>query len=124
MVTVLVSDFNDTIDFYTHNLDFEIDFDNKLEGSDRWIVLKHKENEIIKLSLKLALESEKQLIGNQTGSQSFININIEDLNDYFKKLEKRKVVFERVSSPYADYAYLTDNNGNKITLSEYWINDW
>ena len=124
IVTILVKKFDETINFYINALNFEIDFDNKLDGIDKWVVLKHKENKVIKLSLKIAQESENHLVGNQTGDQSLFNLHIEDLNNYYKILERRKIAFDKASSPYADYAYLTDNNGNNITLSEFWINDW
>ncbi|CAA0251145.1 conserved hypothetical protein [Tenacibaculum maritimum] len=122
MITILVNSFQETIDFYS-KLDFELDFDNKIDGSDRWIVLKHNNNGSFKLSLKIK-NKEQNFIVNQVGDQTLFNLHIEDLHDYCDILDERGLHYEKISSPYAEYIYLKDNNGNKITLSEFWINGW
>ena len=68
-IALVVDDYDDAIEFYTHKLDFEVLEDTKLSDEKRWVMVAPKgAKECCLLLAKAANERQTKSIGNQTGN--------------------------------------------------------
>lgn len=120
---IFVSNFEASIVFYCNFLGFMIAYDWQKTGEERIVRLRNKDYNI-QLSLQLPTSDwEQQLAGKQSGNYPFITLEVSDLEQRYNTLVQNGAPFTRdlVSTPFGDFAYLTDPDGNKICLSEYWV---
>ena len=115
---LLVRDYDETIQFYTEKLGFELVSDQKYGENMRWVSLKLPGSEI-QVTLGKAGESDKQYVGKQAGSNYplFVMV-VDDVEKMYETYQARGVHFtqEPTQRPWGLGAVLEDLYGNKIYL--------
>lgn len=72
-VTIVVSEYQEAIDFYTLKLGFELIEDTRLNDKKRWVVIGPTNSQGCQLLLaKAANEHQRNFVGNQTGGRVFL----------------------------------------------------
>jgi len=121
MVSLVVRDYDEAIQFYTEKLDFELVEDTQLSENKRWVTVSPKNsNEFLLLLAKAANKRQEQAIGNQTGGRVFLFLHTDDFwRDYRNMIEiKIHFVREPKEEPYGTVAVFEDLYGNLWDLIE------
>jgi len=121
-VAIVVTDYDEAIDFYTKKLHFELVEDSVLSDTKRWVLVRPKG--AIECSLLLAKgvnDEQISRIGNQTGGRVFLFLNTDDFNrDYQNLLDNQiKIVREPSREEYGTVAVFADLYGNLWDLVEF-----
>lgn len=120
LVTLLVKDYDATIQFYTEKLGFEV-VEDAAFGEDRWITLSFPKNHDIAIGLHLARNAEDQaLIGKQSGSFPFFGFQTLDCREDYNRMKDLGVKFigEPQEAPWGTGVLLEDLYGNKIYINQ------
>ena len=99
-IALLVSDYDEAIDYYTQVLGFELIEDSVLSSSKRWVVIAPKGSNHQGCNLLLAKASnevQETYIGNQTGGRVFLFLYTSDFQEYHRNLIQKSV--EIVNGP-------------------------
>ena len=115
-VALVVSDYDEAIDFYTKNLNFELVEDTYIPGQDkRWVLVVPPGSTETKLLLARATGPEQSSrVGDQTGGRVFLFLHTDDVWRDFHAYKSRGVVFLRdpVEESYGTVAVFKDLYGN------------
>lgn len=117
-ISVLV-DYDEAIEFYTGKLNFDLVEDTKLSETKRWVLVKPKgQGGCAILLAKAADESQRAVVGNQTGGRVFLFMNTDNLERDFENLKRHhvKIVREPSNEPYGCVMVFEDLYGNKWDL--------
>jgi catechol 2,3-dioxygenase-like lactoylglutathione lyase family enzyme len=120
MFGVLVTNYDEAIDFYTKKLGFVVLEDNPM-GDERWVTLTLPGNEGCVVALHLARTKDDQaLLGKQGGSHPYFAIETQDCLDDYKRMKELGVKFhgEPEVRPYGTGVILEDLCGNKIFMNQ------
>jgi catechol 2,3-dioxygenase-like lactoylglutathione lyase family enzyme len=114
MVSLLVQDYDEAIDFYTTKLGFELKEDTVLSETKRWVVVCPKGSSTSLLLARAASETQLAAIGNQTGGRVFLFLHTDDLErDHQRLLEEQiQIVREPVEEVYGKVLVFKDLYGN------------
>lgn len=121
-VSLLVNDYDEAIEFYTRKLGFDLITDEKLSETKRWVLVKPKGQGGCALLLARADgESQRKLIGNQSGGRVFLFLRTDNFERDFTNLKNHnvKIVREPSSEAYGRVAVFEDLYGNKWDLIEH-----
>ena len=121
LITLLVRDYDEAIQFYTQRLGFDLLEDSALSEEKRWVRVRSKESEGMSLLLaKATSEEEKKAIGNQTGGRVFLFIYTDDFRQAHELLVRNKVEIVRGPSEevYGSVLVFKDLYGNLFDLIE------
>jgi catechol 2,3-dioxygenase-like lactoylglutathione lyase family enzyme len=119
IVSVLVKDYDASLEFYTQKLGFEV-VEDAAFGDRRWITLSLPGNHCA-LALELAKSPEDlALVGKQAGSFPFLALDTADCAGDYQALKARGVTFhgEPKTGPWGTGVLLEDLYGNKVFLSQ------
>lgn len=121
-VWLLVSDFDTAIDFYVRQLGlFEIESDRN-PGEHRAVSLKlakHCENFVLDLSNVAQNDVRRPLVGRQWGGAICMTLPVDSLEEVEKHLSETGVeIVGRQELPYAEWIFVRDPFGNKLSLCE------
>lgn len=121
-VWLLVSDFDQAIEFYVRQSGlFEIESDRNL-GEDRAVSLKlakHCRNFVLDLSYVDLDNDRRPLVGRQWGDAIGITLPVDSMEEVEKRLTESGVeIIGRQELPYAEWIFLRDPFGNKLSLCE------
>ena len=116
LVSIVVRDYDEAIDFYVNQLGFRLVEDSPLPGQDkRWVVVAPDGTGQAKLLLARA-DGPDQLarVGNQTGGRVFLFLHTDDFERDYQQYKSAGVVFVRgpVVEPYGTVAVFSDLYGN------------
>lgn len=117
--TLLVSDYDEAIDYYVKTLGFSLVEDTQLSTDKRWVVVSPSQSHEGKLLLAKASKPEQvAAIGKQAGGRVFLFLNTDDFwNDYNRLVAKGvTIVREPVEEAYGTVAVFADLYGNKWDL--------
>ena len=120
LVTVVVRDYDEAIEFFTKKLEFNLVEDIAQEGK-RWVVVAPPNSEGTSLLLAQAstLDQESR-IGNQTGGRVFLFLHTDDFARDYATMKDRGIKF--LEAPrhevYGTVAVFEDLYGNKWDLLE------
>lgn len=112
---LIVNDYDEAIDFYTQQLNFELIEDTKLSEIKRWVVIRPRGSTACCILLaKAANDEQKSRVGNQTGGRVFLFLYTDDFwRDYHTMIAK-KIRFVRppLEELYGTVAVFEDLYGN------------
>lgn len=114
-LTIVVSDYDEAINFYTEKLSFTLVEDTYLNESKRWVLIAPKNSDGCSILLAKAVnEEQKSRIGNQTGGRVFLFLYTDDIwKDYNSMLAKGvSFVREPVVEKWGTVAVFKDLYGN------------
>jgi len=120
-IALVVEDYDDAINFYTHKLGFVLIEDTILSESKRWVLIgPGGSGECYLLLAKAANDEQKSRIGNQTGGRVFLFLETDDFyRDYDNMLSKGiSFVRDPKVEPYGTVAVFKDLYGNLWDLIE------
>lgn len=120
-ISLLVKDYDEAIQFYTQQLNFNLIEDTILSETKRWVLVAPKgSTECCLLLAKAANEEQQSRIGNQTGGRVFLFLYTDDFwRDYKNMLDKKiKFIREPHEEKYGTVAVFEDLYGNLWDLIE------
>ena len=114
-LALVVSDYDEAIQFYTEKLNFQLIEDTPMSATKRWVVVAPPGTTGCRLLLAKAASPEQQTrVGNQTGGRVFLFLHTDDFwRDYHAMLEKGiRFVRKPAEEPYGTVAVFEDLYGN------------
>lgn len=121
-VTLLVSDYDEAIEFYTQKLDFILVEDTFLpDQNKRWVVVAPSgPSETTLILAQPSTAEQESFIGNQTGGRVTFFLRTDDFWRDYNKMIAKGVTFIRdpKAEPYGTVAVFEDLYGNKWDLLE------
>lgn len=115
-IALVVRDYDETIEFYTKKLNFELIEDTyQPEQDKRWVVIAPPGSKGTALLLAKASKAEqKSFIGNQTGGRVFLFLNSDDFWQDYNNMRAKGVKFirEPQKQEYGWVAVFEDLYGN------------
>lgn len=122
LVSLLVRDYDEAIQFYVGKLRFRIVEDKPVpEQAKRWVVVAPPGNSGCRLLLaRAATPGQQKYIGNQTGGRVFLFLRTDDFERDYKAYRARGIEFVREprDEPYGTVAVFKDLYGNLWDLIE------
>ncbi len=122
LVSVVVRDYDEAIDFYVGKLGFVLVEDKPVpEQHKRWVVVSPPGNAGAKLLLARAANAEQaQRVGDQTGGRVFLFLSTNDFARDYEAYRARGIRFVREprTEPYGTVAVFEDVYGNLWDLLE------
>ena len=117
LVTVVVDDYDEAIEFYTGPLGFELveDLD---QGHKRWVVVRPAGAQTGVLLAKATNEDQRAVVGTQTGGRVAFFLSTPDFAADHQRMVEAGVVFteEPRHEPYGTVAVFEDLSGNRWDL--------
>jgi len=121
-VALVVKDYDEAIEFYTKQLDFELLEDTyQAEQDKRWVVVSPPGSSGVTLLLARASNSRQEsFIGNQSGGRVFLFLNTDDFWRDYNAMKAKGVNFVRdpQQQEYGMVAVFEDLYGNRWDLLE------
>ena len=121
LVTLVVSDYDEAIAYFTGKLGFALLQDSPVEAGKRWVVVAPQGAGGSGLLLaKAADERQRRAVGAQAGGRVFLFLYTDDFRRDHAAFQARGVTFvdkPRVE-PYGTVAVFTDLHGNRWDLIE------
>ena len=120
-ISLVVNDYDEAIEFYTKQLNFNLIEDTVLSETKRWVLVAPKgSTECCLLLAKAATEEQRSRIGNQTGGRVFLFLYTDDFwRDYKNMIDKKiKFTIEPHEEEYGTVAVFEDLYGNLWDLIE------
>ena len=119
IVTIVVENYDDAIEFYTQKLQFTLAEDTDLGGGKRWVQVSPPNSNGTNLLLAQASSDEqRQVIGNQAGGRVFLFLQTNDFWRDYEAMRSTGVVFteEPRVEEYGTVVVFQDLYGNKWDL--------
>ena len=120
-IALVVSDYDEAINFYCSQLGFELKEDLVMSETKRWVLVQPKGGGNCSLLLAKGVGNEQQSrIGNQTGGRVFLFLYTDDFWRDYKDYTSRGIVFVREPKEevYGTVAVFKDLYGNLWDLIE------
>ena len=121
LISLLVGDYDEAIDFYTRRLNFILLEDTKLSETKRWVrIAPPGSTETCLLLAKAEGADQKSRIGNQTGGRVFLFLYTDNFSRDYQNLLDQKVTIVRkpVTEAYGTVAVFADMYGNLWDMIE------
>ena len=119
IVSLLVTDYDEAIQFYTQKLGFKV-IEDAAYGDRRWITLSLPDDDVA-LALELAKDDDDlAVVGKQGGSFPLLALETADCVGEYKALKARGVTFhgEPATGAWGTGVLLEDLYGNKLFMSQ------
>ncbi|MBK6265558.1 VOC family protein [Marivirga sp. S37H4] len=121
LITLMVSDYDEAINFYTEKLKFRLEEDEKMSDTKRWVVISPPGEKYCSLLLaKATTDEQRSRIGNQTGGRVFLFLYTNNFQYDYQNLisQQINIVREPIDEVYGTVAVFSDLYGNLIDLIE------
>ena len=120
LVSLIVRDYDEAIDFYTEKLGFQLREDTLLEPGKRWVVVSPPSGGTAILMAKAKNAAELAVVGNQTGGRVFLFFETDDFHRDHGRMVKAGVRFREDPrhENYGTVAVFEDLYGNLFDLIE------
>jgi catechol 2,3-dioxygenase-like lactoylglutathione lyase family enzyme len=118
-IALVVKEYDEAIQFYTEQLDFQLLEDTKLSGDKRWVLVAPTgANECCLLLAKAVNEQQLASVGNQAGGRVFLFLFTDDFWRDYNKMLARGINFIRPpkEEEYGLVAVFEDLYGNQWDL--------
>lgn len=111
---LVVKDYDEAINFYTHQLKFELVEDTVMSETKRWVVVRPLGSSCSILLAKAANDEQASRIGNQTGGRVFLFLHTDDIERDLQNLMDNGIHIHRPMSvePYGKVLVFADLYGN------------
>lgn len=120
-VALLVTEYDEAIEYYTQILNFTLVEDTDLGGGKRWVrVAPDAQSSFSFLLAKAKNEEQIQAIGNQSGGRVYIFFHVDDFWAEYNRMKKLNVDFTEQprEEDYATVVVFRDLYGNKWDMIE------
>lgn len=127
LVSVVVSSYDEAIQFYVDTLGFELVEDiYQPEQDKRWVVVRPGVGGSDLLLAKATTPEQKARIGDQTGGRVFLFLETDDFWRDYREFEAKGVRFVREPAlqPYGTVAVFEDLFGNRWDLIQRGLTQW
>ncbi|CAN5484479.1 VOC family protein [soil metagenome] len=114
-LALVVSDYDEAIQFYTKKLHFTLLEDTQLSDTKRWVVVSPGGSTGCRLLLaKAANEEQQNRVGNQTGGRVFLFLHTDDFDRDYQNLLDNNITIVRPPSGeiYGTVTVFEDLYGN------------
>jgi catechol 2,3-dioxygenase-like lactoylglutathione lyase family enzyme len=114
-IALVVSDYDEAIEFYKNKLHFSLIEDTVLSPTKRWVVVAPQNSTGCNLLLaKAANEEQQKFVGNQTGGRVFLFLYTDDFESDYQNLLANNItiVREPAEEEYGKVAVFADLYGN------------
>jgi len=121
MITVVVDDYDDAIDYYTTALGFTLVEDTKMSETKRWVVVAPDANQGAALLLAQAASPEQSAtIGNQAGGRVMFFLYTDNFDRDYARMAEHNVSFteEPRLEDFGKVVVFADKYGNKWDFIE------
>ncbi|SNC61804.1 Uncharacterized conserved protein PhnB, glyoxalase superfamily [Hymenobacter gelipurpurascens] len=121
LVTLVVADYDEAIDFYTQKLGFRLLEDTVLSAQKRWVRVAPQGLAGAELLLaRAATPAQAQCVGNQTGGRVALFLYTDDVARDYAQLQAQGVTIVRppIAEPYGKVLVFADLYGNQWDLLE------
>ena len=118
-VSLVVKDYDEAIDFYVNQLDFELIEDTRLSDEKRWVLVAPRGAKETRLLLAKAANAEQEKsIGHQTGGRVFLFLQTESFWHDYQRMKEKGIVFCETprEESYGTVVVFQDLYGNKWDL--------
>ena len=123
LVTLVVKDYDEAIEFYTKKMHFTLVEDTyQPEQDKRWVTISPPGSSGTRLVLARASKPEQEtFVGNQTGGRVFLFLETDDFLRDYKEMKDVGIVFNREpkEESYGTVAVFEDLYGNLWDLVEF-----
>lgn len=119
LVTVLVRDYDEAINYYVSKMGFRVVEDTKMSETSRFVIIEPTGSTASQLLLAQAVtEQELSAVGNQAGGRVFLFLNTDDFYRDYDAMKEKGVTFLETprEEVYATVVVLQDLYGNKWDL--------
>jgi catechol 2,3-dioxygenase-like lactoylglutathione lyase family enzyme len=118
LVTLVVRDFDNAIEWFTRCLRFVVLEDTDLGGGKRWVRVAYPRSGVALLLAMASGDQQAKAIGNQTGGRVGFFLTVPDFSEMFAHMQRCGVVFEGTprSEPYGKVIVFQDLYGNRWDL--------
>lgn len=118
LVTLVVREYDEAIEFFTQKLDFEILEDTPLTDGKRWVRVASKKGGAALLLAKAISSEQLATVGNQTGGRVAYFLETDNFWNDFQTMKSNGVNFleEPRQETYGTVAVFVDLYGNKWDL--------
>lgn len=120
-IAIVVTDYDEAIEYYTTKLGFVLAEDTKLSDVKRWVVVASRGGNGCSLLLaKAANDAQQSRVGDQTGGRVFLFLHTDDFTGDYERMKKAGVEFteEPRNESYGRVVVFKDLYGNKWDLIE------
>lgn len=121
-ISLLVKDYDEAIEYYSHVLEFDLIEDTRLSETKRWVVMQPKGSShgCRLLLAKASTDEQIKCIGNQTGGRVFLFLYTDDIMRDFDAYRNKGVEFIRTvqEESYGKVTVFKDLYGNLWDLIE------
>ncbi|MFM8431753.1 MAG: VOC family protein [Bacteroidota bacterium] len=118
-ITLLVTDQDEALKYYTEILGFRLVEDRQVTPTKRWVVVAPAGSGETGFLLSLASDEQQQArVGNQTGGKVLLVLRTDDFENDLNRLKEHEVRIVRgpVTEPWGDVVVFEDLYGNKWDL--------
>ena len=118
-ISLVVKDYDEAIDFYVNQLDFELVEDTRLNDEKRWVLVAPRGAKEARLLLAKAANAEQEIsIGNQTGGRVFLFLQTDSFWHDYQHMKEKGIVFCETprEESYGTVVVFQDLYGNKWDL--------
>lgn len=120
-ISLLVSDYDEAINFYTQKLNFTLIEDTPIGDDKRWVLVAPAgSRECCLLLAKASSDEQKKFIGKQTGGRVFLFLYTDDFERDYQNLIRENIQILRApkQESYGTVAVFADLYGNLWDLIE------
>jgi catechol 2,3-dioxygenase-like lactoylglutathione lyase family enzyme len=120
MLTLVVRDYDEAIEYYTRALGFELLEDSPRETGKRWVRVAPPGSSFALLLARAATPEQQRAVGNQAGGRVFLFMHTDDFRADYGRMKSAGVRFleEPRHEPYGTVVVFQDLYGNKWDLIE------
>jgi catechol 2,3-dioxygenase-like lactoylglutathione lyase family enzyme len=118
LVTLVVRDYDEAIDFYTRRAGFDLIEDTPLPAGKRWVVVAPRGSAARLLLAKASTDSQRSRVGDQAGGRVILFLETDDFWRDYRDMKARGVEFleEPRTESYGVVAQFKDLYGNTWDL--------
>jgi catechol 2,3-dioxygenase-like lactoylglutathione lyase family enzyme len=121
MITIVVDNYDEAIEYYTTALGFTLIEDTKMSETKRWVVIAPDTNSGAQLLIAEATTDEQRAaIGNQTGGRVGFFLYTDDFDRDYARMQEHHVAFteEPRHEEFGKVIVFADKYGNKWDFIE------